>query len=310
MIFAWSAAGNKVDASQHVELLEKALDAGRTFFDDDRERALDVIPNASCDAIDACLKRAKSRGEPVAVLHLLCHGGVRDDQTFGLVLSESDDPGARDFVGPSRLQALLQKYAGLVRLVVIAACDGGNAGEVGDELGSVAQALHRAGLPAVIASRFPLSYDGARVFAAAFYDALLRELGSLEEAFLAARGKLSLRGTYDWASLQLYAREADGDATYLFNARPYRGLSAFQPEHARFFFGRDAEADELIRELDALVAKKKPCFMVVAGAAGTGKSSMVLAGAIPKLVARALKAGEGFEHMVVRRGATPAAALA
>ncbi len=198
---------------------------------------------------------------------------------------------------------MLLPYAGVVRLVVVSACDGGNAGPVGHELGSVAQALHRAGFSAVIASRFPLSWEGARAFAARFYDALLRELVSLEAAFIAARTALSSRATYDWASLQLYAREADGDATFVFQAKPYRGLTAFSPEHARFFFGREREVEEIVHDLDALAAANRPRFMVVSGASGTGKSSLVMAGALPAWSRR--YADGRFSWLIARPGSAP-----
>src|SRR6185503_18376170 len=90
------------------------------------------------------------------------HGGAAG-QTFGLVL-DSDDPDGdeeRAVVDAGRLRQLLAPYAGMVRLVVLAACAGGNAGAIGNELGSVAQTLHRAGIAAVIASRFPFSAAGS-----------------------------------------------------------------------------------------------------------------------------------------------------
>ena len=307
VIFAWSAAGGKVDAARHVKLIERSLDSAAGLFDEADGRALDVVENASVESIRACLDRAKAAGEPVAILHVLCHGGTGDDGVFGLVLNGVDDPSAAELVNPSRLQQSLMRFAGLVRLVVVSACDGGNAGPIGHELGSVAQTLHKAGFPAVIASRFPLSWDGARVFAASLYDHLLRELSSLEDAFLAARSALSRRAAFDWASLQLYAREADGDATFIFNARPYRGLAAFAPEQSRFFFGRDHEVTEVVRDLDALVAASKPRFIVVSGASGTGKSSLVLGGAIPRWTRAAGDAG--FAFVVVRPGGAPDEAL-
>ncbi len=307
VVFAWSAAGGKVQASAHVALIERGIDASRGSFDDADDRAFDEVKSASCESLRAVLERAKTSGEPVAVLHLLCHGSEKDG-TFGLVLNDLDDPSAQDVVTPNRLQMLLAPYAGLVRLVVISACDAGNAGAVGQHLGSVAQEVHKAGFGAVIASRFPLSWDGARVFAAALYEGILGGLSSLEDAFLEARARLSRRPSYDWASLQLYAREADGDATFVFHARPYRGLAAYGPEHARFFFGRDREIAELVADLDGLVAQTLPRFIVVSGASGTGKSSMVLGGAIPRW--KRASADGGFAHLVVRPGAAPAAALA
>ncbi|MFO0607745.1 MAG: CHAT domain-containing protein [Polyangiales bacterium] len=306
VVFAWSAAGGKVAAKAHVAAIEKAAATLRPCFDDPAAPALFEVKNASCDAIRAALDRARAEGEPVAVLHLLCHGAEREG-SFGLMLDGAEG-GAGEHVHAGRLGMLLRPYAGLVRLVVVSACDGGNAGEAGQQLGSVAQQLHREGFRAVIASRLPLSWDGATAFAEALYDGTLARLAPLERAFLAARARLMGRASYDWASLQLYARESDGDATHVFQPRPYRGLAAYGPEHARFFFGREREIAEVVGDLDALAEKGLPRFLVVSGASGTGKSSMVLGGAVPLWQSRAPDGG--FASMAVRPGERPADALA
>lgn len=58
---------------------------------------------------------------------------------------------------------------------------------------------------------------------------------------------------------------------------PYRGLSSFDEQHSRFFFGRT----ELIKKLQMAVNDKP--LTVVLGASGTGKSSLVKAGLLPEL---------------------------
>ena len=58
---------------------------------------------------------------------------------------------------------------------------------------------------------------------------------------------------------------------------PYRGLFSFSPKDAKFFFGRDVFIQELF------VATKTNNFIPVLGASGSGKSSVVLAGLVPKL---------------------------
>ncbi|UNU19868.1 hypothetical protein D0A34_14180 [Microcoleus vaginatus PCC 9802] len=58
---------------------------------------------------------------------------------------------------------------------------------------------------------------------------------------------------------------------------PYRGLLAFEEEHSKLFFGRS----ELIEKLQNFV-KTHP-LTVILGASGSGKSSLVKAGLIPKL---------------------------
>ncbi len=58
---------------------------------------------------------------------------------------------------------------------------------------------------------------------------------------------------------------------------PYRGLSAFREEDASLFFGRAHYTQALWNAV-----QKKP-LVVVVGASGSGKSSVVLAGLIPKI---------------------------
>ena len=58
---------------------------------------------------------------------------------------------------------------------------------------------------------------------------------------------------------------------------PYRGLEAFGEEHADVFHGRDDEVDRLAAVLD-----RQPLVAVV-GRSGTGKSSLVRAGLLPRL---------------------------
>ncbi|MBW4495236.1 MAG: trypsin-like peptidase domain-containing protein [Oscillatoria princeps RMCB-10] len=58
---------------------------------------------------------------------------------------------------------------------------------------------------------------------------------------------------------------------------PYRGLFAFREEDARFFFGRETFAPQLVEAV-----RTKP-LMAVIGPSGSGKSSVVFAGLIPQL---------------------------
>ncbi|PKV82988.1 helix-turn-helix domain-containing protein [Streptomyces sp. TLI_146] len=65
-------------------------------------------------------------------------------------------------------------------------------------------------------------------------------------------------------------KEADGPA-------PYRGLARYEPSDATLFFGRDT----LTNDLTTLVARER--VSVVIGPSGSGKSSLLRAGLIPRL---------------------------
>jgi WD40 repeat protein/transcriptional regulator with XRE-family HTH domain len=62
---------------------------------------------------------------------------------------------------------------------------------------------------------------------------------------------------------------------------PYRGLEAFQPEDADWFFGRERLASTLVGELAD--RRDGGGLLVVVGVSGSGKSSLLRAGLIPAL---------------------------
>ena len=310
ILFAWSASAGPVPAAQHQAALASASASGALAFDP----AQDVLPHASPGQLAAVLEAAQRDRRPIAALHLLCHGTAAGG-TFALSLDAQEPGGRATPVDAGQLRQLLAPHAGMLRLVVICACDSGNPGELGNQLGSAAQTLHRAGIAAVIASRYPLAIASSNLFIAKFFDALLVRPTSVEAAFVAARTSLATAGqSLDWASLQLYARAEDGDDHRPVIFRPYRGLLAFHAQHTRFFFGRDPERKEVLRKLAALQAGGESRLLVVAGASGTGKSSMVLSGAIPDLLAQGQHApqavdGGSWEIAVLRPGADPLGAL-
>jgi energy-coupling factor transporter ATP-binding protein EcfA2 len=60
---------------------------------------------------------------------------------------------------------------------------------------------------------------------------------------------------------------------------PYQGLAAFTKETRQFFFGRDSVVDDLVLKLQGA------SFVPLFGASGSGKSSVVRAGLVPRLEA-------------------------
>lgn len=212
LLFAWSAAGGAVPAAEHLAALREALGPG---FDASR----DVLAHASYATIADALAQAQLHGPPIDALHLLCHG-TQIGGSYGLAFDDALAGAGPVQVDAGRLQQLLAPHAGMIRLVTLAACDSGDGGEPGNLLGSVAQMVHRAGVRALIASRFPLSVAGSSRLTAALYPALARG-ETLEAAVVAARAALARDPSQlDWASMQLYARERDGAATQVFETGP------------------------------------------------------------------------------------------
>src|SRR6185436_12354090 len=221
LLMAWSAAAGEVPVAEHVDAIGTACRAAGWDFKPGR----DVIQHASVGKLADALDQANSEGAPVGALHLLCHAG-RAGQTWGLMLNgeEADEEGVA--VDSWRLRQLLAPHADTLRLVVLAACGSAH----GREFDSVAQALHRAGIQSVVASRFPLSVPGAIRAAQTLYDAALAQQATLEEAFLLTRKHLARDAVrLDWAGLQLYARGADGYETRPFRAPRAEGMAVETP---------------------------------------------------------------------------------
>jgi len=94
---------------------------------------------------------------------------------------------------------------------------------------------------------------------------------------------------------------------------PYRGLPAYEYEHAPIFFGRTWARNEL-RELLARRIDDGTAFVLVFGASGSGKSSLVKAGLLPDLAIPGMIGRVGLVRRAVMRpsdgGGDPLAALA
>ena len=89
-------------------------------------------------------------------------------------------------------------------------------------------------------------------------DRLLKEL---------TRIALNTRGGYEWDR----------------SRPPYPGLLAFDEADAAIYFGRDDDIRRLIERLNARRAQGGEKLVVVTGASGSGKSSLLRAGAVPRL---------------------------
>ncbi len=85
---------------------------------------------------------------------------------------------------------------------------------------------------------------------------------------------------------------------------PYRGLRAFEREHATLFFGREREVSLLLEQL-----RGQP-WAVVAGRSGTGKSSLVRAGLAPRVASGALGERAAWDVATMVPGRSPIEALA
>lgn len=82
------------------------------------------------------------------------------------------------------------------------------------------------------------------------------------------------RRWHEVAAEVVRSRPAPADSS---GAAPYVGLSAFQPEDAKLFFGRDTVVEAMLARLE------RQRFVALFGASGEGKSSVLRAGLLPAI---------------------------
>lgn len=200
------------------------------------EQLLTVLPNATLEQITAA---CASADPPYTHIQILAHGAqyLELGQTrFGIALhrhpAEAGKPDERDIISPQRLtMALRPKREGEeananAQWLSLLCCDSGNVADVILPLGSIAQELHEAGIPWVLASQLPLSVQGSVSIAANLYRRLFMgedprwTLYELRRELARSQGQ-----THDWMSLVVYASVPDDiDA----QVRLAQGLRAYE----------------------------------------------------------------------------------
>jgi WD40 repeat protein len=88
---------------------------------------------------------------------------------------------------------------------------------------------------------------------------------------------------------------------------PYRGLEPFRPEHAPFFFGREAQVDWLLENRVVPISRSGHAqrFLAVLGPSGSGKSSLALAGLVPALRVGKVEGSLTWPIAILRPGYDP-----
>ncbi|GAB4119266.1 MAG: hypothetical protein OHK0050_26970 [Roseiflexaceae bacterium] len=238
------------------------------------------------------------------IWHFLGHGGFSRTGEGRLLLV--DDQGETDPLTAAGLSVLLAGSG--VRLVVLNACQGGQLGA--DPLRSLAPALIQSGVPALIAMQFAVPEETARIFAAEFYQSIAEGFPIESCLTEGRRAVASIAGPQrpDWGIPVLYTRAADGQ---LFDLPPlpkppcpYPGMVPFRASDTRFFYGREVEIDDMLRRIR--IQKR----LLVIGPSGSGKSSLVRAGFLPRLANSTLFPPNHWRVAEFRPGSNPLERLA
>ncbi len=192
------------------------------------------------------------------IVHFCGHGKGEEGIVF------EDDTGQAALVKPDALGDFFELFAEHVHCVLFNACYSEPQMEI-----IVQHIKYVIGIPRI------LNEKAAVEFAVAFYDAL--GAGKcVEFAYKLACNALHLKGVPEHITpvlKKLIVRPLE----HFLDKNPYCGLEAFQEENADNFFGRDASAEDLQQ------AVQSQPFIAVIGASGSGKSSLVFAGLVPRL---------------------------
>jgi tetratricopeptide (TPR) repeat protein len=262
----------KLDVVREKRLIKGALkplmDEGRLVVRWEDEASLERIHDALLDF------------DP-HIIHYTGHGGF-DGELGGVLLLEDGSDRSQNVSGTD----LAERIAGRdVRLVVLSGCQTAEAKTM-DSFSSVAGALARKGVPAVIAMQQSIRDDSATTFASRFYKALASgepvDL-SLSEARLSMSTPRSTKENpephsfVDWGIPVLITSASDLN---LFNLDttappplppPPEGFSKVNlPNPGDIFVGRQIEQRRIARALRGGDAR---CIMVL-GPGGIGKSSL------------------------------------
>ncbi|MEZ4733070.1 MAG: CHAT domain-containing protein [Caldilineaceae bacterium] len=208
----------------------------------------------------------------VHLLHFIGHGYFDEDDQQGMLLFE-DSAGKGEPVAADELALALQSPH--LRLVVLNTCESAK-GSHTDYFAGLAQTLVSRGIPAVVAMQFSVYDTTAVKFAQPFYTAILAG-ESIDRALTATRFTIYERNMESsWAAPVFFSRSSDNQLIdpldLLPDECPYRGLAYFDEKNAALYFGREAMVKELLEKLE------RCNFVLIVGASGSGKSSLVRAG--------------------------------
>jgi hypothetical protein len=261
ILFAYASpewtGGHPVDDAAHKAALLTALKPwmeplpGQQVLVGKEESVLTTCREASLQDIEQACRRAEAEGRPYTHIHLLAHGVRYVEEPyafqarFGIALRSDDDLPTM----PEELVRVLWPQRApdwqgqeLPVVVTLAICDAANAENTIIEAGGLAQELHSAGVPIVIASQLPLTFPGSEIMTRVFYQGWLagKDVRTvLHETRVALHG--DDESGHDWVSLVAYVRLPEGYNDYLFEVRLKSQLAALETasKHASYLIEND-----------------------------------------------------------------------
>ena len=245
---------------------------------------------------------------------ILFYSGHSTSDQGGTIQFEQETSIIRDFKND-----LIYAVKKGLKIAIFNSCDGL---KIADFL------IEEVGMPAVIVMKEPVADEFAREFLERFLIHFVEECNFLSVAVEKAGKDIRYKEDQEfpgatWLPITYYSNAKSEEFTwskknqiyrnrvdikihnYFYHKQnenalcPYQGLFHFGPEEAEYFFGRQIFIEQLYN------ATQNRKFIPILGASGSGKSSVVLAGLVPKL-----KNQGNWEFTYFRPGKEPFHALA
>lgn len=185
-----------------------AATADQKAIVDELSAMVTVCDNASVEAVaKLCASNAFTH------VHVLCHGALSSgrEPRFGLAMHDSFNPSITSWVDAERFASAILSGVRTTRerapsVLTLCVCDSSNVATVVRPNASVAHELHAGGVPLVVASQLPLTFEGSTVLTETFYQSIFKgEAPSRALAEVRAKLARSLPHTHDWAALTVYS---------------------------------------------------------------------------------------------------------
>ncbi|NEU83746.1 CHAT domain-containing protein [Nostoc sp. UIC 10630] len=217
--------------------------------------------------------------EPCDILFFAGHSESQENGKKGIIAINPNDNLDLEEI-PQTLKSAISKG---LKLAIFNSCDGLGLAQRLADLNLPYVIVWREPVPDKIAHKFLNFFLSSYVGGDSLFTAVSKARGKLQELTGKSESEKPLPGV-SWLpiicknTLELPPSWEDlGGLSGKLPDCPYQGLSAFGEEEANFFFGREKTVDELV------VAVESKSLVTVVGASGSGKSSVVFAGLVPRL---------------------------
>lgn len=209
---------------------------------------LTILANATLDGVaQECAQQRYTH------VHVLAHGAQDEslgDHSYGLTLHPNDGVISGERLA-SALSGVIDGQLHRPQVVTLATCDSGRANDPVHPGASIAHVLHQAGIPLVVASQVPLTFDASNLFVEVFYRGLL---WGEHPWVLMHRVRSTLHGrlkpsNHDWASLVVY-ESLPSDLTRTLERAQY--LQCRRAIAVAYTSGHWVGSDELMQAIERL----------------------------------------------------------